>query len=134
MSIGLSCVSMPAMFKVLGHHLPPYEKLKSWLTSRYSSDKPTTSTSSFWKPPRLGGNLLFNKSETPNRSRDSYLDIERNNPERLDPNALSSPYEKGSMQKSVRTFINSGRNNVIEDDGIHFEIEMQQHSRQYDSH
>lgn len=74
---------------------------------------------------------MFSKSETPNRSRDSYLDIEGNKSGRLDPDALSSPYEKGAMQKSVRTLINGGKNKAIDDDGIHFEIELQQHSRPY---
>lgn len=77
--------------------------------------------------------LLFNKTESFDRSQDSYLDIERNNPEQLLPNALSPPHEQGSIKKSVRTFISSGKHNMAEDDGIHFEIELQQHSRQCDS-
>ena len=119
---------------MLNHHLPPYEKLKSWLTSRNVPAKSTmTSDSPFWKASRLGRKLLFSKTETPNRSRESYLDIERNNPGRFTPDALSSHYEQGLTKNSVRTYINSGTENLIEDDGIHCDIELQQHSQQYGS-
>ena len=133
MSIGFCCVSMPTLFRLLAHHLPSHKKIRSWLNSRYTSAKLKRSTDSAWKSSRLGRILLFNKSETPNRSRDSYLDTEGNNRGRLDLDTLSSPYGQGSMKKSVLTFIDGGENNVFDDDGIHCEIELQQHSRQYDS-
>ena len=132
MSIGLCCISMPALSKMLGHHLPPYKKFISWLLSPHNSSNFTFPNSSLSKSPRQKRDLLSNKRETP-RTRDSYLDLEGNNAERLDPDASLSPYERDSMKDVVRTFIGSGKHNVIDDDGIHFEVELQQHSRQYDS-
>jgi len=37
------------------------------------------------------------------------------------------------MKKAVRTLISSGKKKVIDDDGIRFEIELEQHSRHHDS-
>ena len=122
MSIGLCCVSMPAVSKMLVHHLPPYEKLKSWFDSKYDVAKSTIHSSSR-KAPRLGRDFYFDKTDT-SRSRDSYIDIEGNKPGRLDP------YGRGSVKKPVRTFISSGENHGIDEQGIHCEIELQQQSHQ----
>ncbi|KAM0802924.1 hypothetical protein BDR22DRAFT_887254 [Usnea florida] len=130
MSIGLCCVCMPSMFKMLGHHLP---QLKAWITSRYPSGKASISNDSVKRLPRMGWNLLRHRTETPDTSRNSYLDIERNTPGRLDTGTSSLPYQEGSMQQSVRTFINSGNKNVTDDDGIHYKVELKQLSRQYNS-
>lgn len=133
MSIGLCCVSMPAMSKMLGHHLPaPYEKLRSWLISRYKVAKPIMPNHCFKKLPRSGRDLLISKSETP-RSHDSYLGIEARSTERLHPDALLSSYGQGPMENAVRTFISSGEKKVIDDDGIRFEVELEQHSLHHDS-
>lgn len=129
MSIGLCCVSMPALLKLLGPHLPPFEKVKSWLHSRYIFAKHPTLNCSFRKAPALGKDVLLNKIKTPNMSRDSDLDIERDYPGRLDQDTSSSPYDHGSMEKSVRTIISSRRNKMIDNDDIEFDIELQQHSR-----
>lgn len=121
---------MPALSKMLGRHLPPYKKLKSWLHSRYNTAKSTIPNSSLGKSPSWGRGLLGNIRETP-RSRASYSDLDGNDVERLDPDA--SPYKTGSTKKAVRTFIASGEHNVIEDDAIHLEVELQQYSRQCNS-
>jgi len=121
---------MPALSKMLGHHLPPYGRFKSWFNSWCISAKTRTS----WNSSRLGRILLFDRSENPGRSRDSYVDIEAKKSSGHAPDALSSPYEQGPMKESVQTFIRSGKNKVIDNDnGIHYEIEMQQHSQHYDS-
>lgn len=123
---------MPALSKMLGHHLPSHEKLKSWLSTQYNSTKSTISNGSASKSPRRGRDLIYNKTEM-HGSHDSHLDLDGNNVERLAPVASSSPHEMGSMKKAVQTFISSGRHNVITDDGTHFVVELQQHSRQYKS-
>ena len=123
---------MPAFSKMLSHHLPPYEKIKSWSTSRNVPTKTTkTSHNSSWKVSTLRRKVLSNKTKDPNRSRESYLDIEGNDPSLFHTNALSSPDEQGLIEGPVRTFINGGESNATKDDGIHCEIELQQHSRQY---
>ena len=133
MSIGLCCVSMPVVSKMVRHHLPaPYKKLRSWLVSRYKVAKPIIPNDCFKRLPRSGRDLLINKSETP-RSHDSYLDIEARSIEQLHPDTLLSPYGQGPMKKAVRTLISSGKKKVIDDDGIRFEIELEQHSRHHDS-
>ena len=79
--------------------------------------------SSTRKAPRLGRDFYFDKTDT-SRSRDSYIDIEENRLGRLDP------YGRGSVRKPVRTFISSGENHGIDEEGIHFEVELQQQSHQ----
>ena len=127
MSIGLCCVSMPAFSKMLSHHLPPYEKIISWLISRNLPTKSTkTSHSSSWKVSTLKKKLLLSdKVKTPNGSRESNLDIEGNNASLIYANAPSSPDEQGLIEKPVRTFIKGGESNVTKDNGIHCEIESQ---------
>lgn len=66
-------------------------------------------------------------------SRDSYLDLENNNVGRRHPDVSLSSFRMNSTKKAVRTFIGSGKSEVIDDDGIHLEIALQQHSRKYDS-
>ena len=69
MSIGLCCASMPALSKLLGHHID-YARLKSWVESRYDSFKSKNSKNSFSKY------ILYNRRETPTKSRDSYINME----------------------------------------------------------
>ena len=122
MSIGLCCVSMPALSRMIAYHAPPYEKLKSWFDSKYSLAK-STIQSSTRRTPMLGRDFYSDKTDT-SRSRDSYIDLEGNKPGQLDP------YGRGSVKKPVRTFITSGENHGMDAEGIHFEIELQQQSHQ----
>lgn len=131
--IGLCCVSMPALPKMLGHHLPPCVKVKTWIISRFSSVRRKSSNSYAGKPLKLGRLFSSNNNKTPNTSRDSYVDLERNGLGRPDVDHLTPPYGQGSVKESVQTFIKSGEKKSVDDDAIHFEIEMKQHSQKHNS-
>ncbi len=123
MGIGLCCVSMPALSKMITYHLPKFEPLRSWVSSRYSAVKSTTLHSSLKQP---SGLLKKLRSKGSKSSVDGYsdLDLENHQDARLRTN-----YELGQMQTSVRTLIGTGTGPQYQPNGIHVKVNMQQDSR-----
>lgn len=123
MSFGLCCVSMPALSKMLAHHQPPYEKLKSWVSQRYNSVRSNIGKSSLRQPLKMGNLLRMNKTDS--RSHDVYLDLEHNKDANLQSDTAHPQHELGPLN-SVRTLIGTGRSNRVDDSAIHYEVDLQQ--------
>ena len=136
MGIGLCCVSMPALSKMLSYHLPRYEKLKSWMSSRYGSAKSSTANSSVKPPTGLG--RLFNPNAGKNSKRhDSYFDLEDNrstSQSKATPHLGSLPYELSPVKSSVQTLIGTGNRVQVHENQIHLETDVKQNSQSCDGH
>ncbi len=105
MNIGIFCLSLPAFSKMLRHHLPPLDILRSRLHSQ------------FIKLQSRGPN------ETTSRSRTT----------RLDGRALGTQpaYELGDS-KRVQTFIRRGADSEAPDDKIHLTCSIEQEQARLD--
>ena len=128
MGIGLCCVSMPALSKMITYHLPKFEPFRSWVNSLYSAVKSTALHSSL---KQTSGLLKKLRSRGSKSSVDGYSDLDLEN-HRLRPTAPklgSLPYELGQMQTSVRTLIGTGTGPQYQPDGIHVNVNKQQDSR-----
>ena len=127
MGFGLCCVSMPALSKMLSHHLPAYEKVRSWISSHYSSVRPIFAISISKKQSKLGRFLRLSNTET-TRSHDSYLNLEDNKDSAIRSGTMYTPHELGHMN-SVRTVIGTGRTTTIKDGSIHYKVDLQQNNQ-----
>jgi hypothetical protein len=127
MSIGICCVCIPALFRMISHHLPVFQKLKSALSSRLASLKSTAS-----KLSRNHGNPhgKFQSQDKKNSgSQNSSQAGEIDNFEWSHPD-IPATYDMGSIQRSVRTFIGRGKSTVRDRDGIHLQVSLQQHAQE----
>lgn len=141
MGIGLCCVSMPALSKMITHHLPAYQRLRSRLSSRYAavarSTVVDTSHPSLKRQQSLGLLRVLKLSGSSKSSEDSgsYSDLEGNNVEVRQqtgaPRVGVLPYELGRTQTSVRTLIGTGDDTRTQTGGIHVAVNMQQNSRSW---
>lgn len=121
--IGVSCACMPAFSKMVHHHLPAIEKLRSVLSTRFAS---LLSSKSGGATGRSG----FSQSHDPNHhteghpSRGPYrpLEVEMMPPGGAPPQPT---YEFGQLQ-SVQTIIGKGWDKKTSDDQIHLTHEIQQ--------
>ena len=136
MGIGLCCVSMPALSKMIAHHLPRYEKLKSWMSSRYGSTKSSIAISPL-KPPTRRGKFLNPNASKISRRHDFYSDLEDNRSpfqSKLTPRLESLTYELSPVKSSVQTLISTGNRTQIHENRIHLEMDVKQNSQRCDSH
>lgn len=128
MSIALCCVSMPALSKMLAYHVPLYEKLKIWTSSRFASTRSTIANRYHKQPVLLRKFFKASSSET-SRGDDSYINLENNAETRLQSVAA---YELRPKGNSVQTIIGTGNKVPIEENGIHLNVKLQQNSRHCD--
>ena len=125
MNIGIFCLCLPALSKMLRHHLPSLGALCS--RSRTSLAKLRSS-----RPEETPGNsksMQHGSRASPTASEQNqgpyiHLGNQPSQPRSLDPYAT---YELGQL-KSVQTFIRRGGDKETSDDKIHLthEIEQQQ--------
>lgn len=114
---------MPAFSKMIHHHLPAIEKLRSVLSTRFSRLL-------FSRSGRATGHSGFSQSADPNHyaegnpTRGPYhpLEVEMRPPGRASPQPT---YELGQLQ-SVQTIIGKGWDKKTSDDQIHLTHEIQQ--------
>jgi len=125
MSIGLCCVSMPTLNKMLVYHLPPYKKLKSWLSSRYTSAR-STIENAYRSQPKALGNLFKSSNSNSSRGHHSYTDLENDKGKILRPGAELELQPTG---RSVQTLIGTGDTSATKDSGIHLKVKLQQDTR-----
>ncbi|KAL9009984.1 MAG: hypothetical protein Q9173_005034 [Seirophora scorigena] len=135
MGIGLCCVSMPALSKMITHHLPAYRRLRSRLSSRYAavarSTVVDTSHPSLKRQQSLGLLRVLKLSGSSKSSEDSgsYSGLEGNNEEVRQqtgaPRVGVLPYELGRTQTTIRTLIGTGDGTRTQTGGIHVAVNMQ---------
>ncbi|CAF9943010.1 MAG: hypothetical protein ALECFALPRED_010428, partial [Alectoria fallacina] len=123
MFIGISCACMPAFSKMLHHHLPAVEKLRSLLSSRFASLR---SSKSGDRPGRSGFSQSDDQSHYPVaktvKGPYSHLEAELKSPQ---GDTFQPTYELGQLQ-SVQTFIGKGWKKGPSDDKIHLTHEIRQ--------
>ncbi|KAI9705072.1 MAG: hypothetical protein M1836_006855 [Candelina mexicana] len=126
--VGLCCVSMPALSKMLSHH-QPYEKLKSRISSRQVSTKRRVTKGSIDRPTLL--QRLSKTSRT--RARKDYdfsLDLESNKYERPQGSHTLAEQELSPTHNSVKTIIGTGSRTPVElESGIRLKVNLHQSSQ-----
>lgn len=123
MSIGITCACMPAFSKMLHHHLPALEKLRSKLSIhvarlRSSKSGDTSAHHTFSQPDGPNHHPMAKSVSVPY----GQLGIEAS-PHR--GAAFQPTYELGQLQ-SVQTFVGKGWKKGASDDKIHLTHEIQQ--------
>lgn len=134
MGIGLCCISMPALSKMIAYQLPRLQTFGSWMSSRSASARSGIRQASFSQPFGLLKRLRSRGSKS-SHGQDSYLDLENNDDLHLEmgaPRLGALTYDSSQKQTSVRTIIGTGHDTQIQTAGIHVEVKLQQKSRHCD--
>ena len=133
--VGSCFVRMPTLSKLLAYHIPPYEKLKSWMSSYCSSAKSKIASISFRSPSGLW--RLFESSSSIFQGHNSYLDLGNNKDVRLRkgaPGLPFLPYEMGPVKTFVHTVISKGNILQVQEDGNKLKVNLKQNSQRYGEH
>ena len=123
MNIGIVCVSLPAFSKMLRHHLPPFQTLRSKVYSQWAKLRSSQSGESASQS-GISRSTLGDSLATSEHHAGPYVHLN----DRISPHKSTDPetnYELGQL-RSFQTFIGRGGALATSDDKIHLTHEIKQ--------
>ena len=128
--IGVITACMPSLSRMLHHHLPPWISLKSRMSSRFNTFTRLISRGKgFMSHSEAGAKTsqLGSEEKMPGGDEESHLVHLKRTPVSIDSTDLGLDYEL-DPRETVKTYIQSGPQRAVNEDGIYLTQELQQHS------